>query len=431
MNGSFRRWRRVLSGAFLSVGLIAPACALEHAGPSLTLDAAIATALSQNAQMRIATEAIGERAAEARQASFLPNPELGLEVENVFGSGPYSGVDEADITLGVSQLIETGGKRESQKRLFRLSELAATAERNAVERILREAVTHAFNELLAAQREVTTASAAAENIGTLVPALRRRFERGASSEADLNRGLLALELAEIRVTAREAELRTAQQTLLALWSENVYRPLHAEGSFAVPAVQLPRLDELEARLDSHPAVLGGQETVSARRAAFDLEKANAVPDVTLGAGARRFSGTDESALLFSVSIPLTVFDRNQGNIDATSRRIVQADLDAQQTRVELARDLQQAYQTYQSRCPEAARLGSSIVPASEKTSATIREGYLAGRFGVLELLDALQTSTESRLQETQALLACVNALASIETMTGLPASADAAEGDEQ
>ncbi|MEQ8737202.1 MAG: TolC family protein, partial [Hoeflea sp.] len=64
--------------------------------------------------MRIATEAIGERAAEARQASFLPNPELGLEVENVFGSGPYSGVDEADITLGVSQLIETGGKRESQ-----------------------------------------------------------------------------------------------------------------------------------------------------------------------------------------------------------------------------------------------------------------------------------------------------------------------------
>ena len=265
MNGSFRRWRMALSGACLSVGLTAPACALEHAGPSLTLDAAIATALSQNAQMRIATEAIGERAAEARQASFLPNPELGLEVENVFGSGPYSGVDEADITLGVSQLIETGGKRESQKRLFRLSELAATAERNAVERILREAVTHAFNELLAAQREVTTASAAAENIGTLVPALRRRFERGASSEADLNRGLLALELAEIRVTAREAELRTAQQTLLALWSENVYRPLHAEGSFAVPAVQLPRLDELEARLDSHPAVLGGQETVSARR----------------------------------------------------------------------------------------------------------------------------------------------------------------------
>ena len=431
MNGSFRHWRRALSGVCLSVGLIAPAYASEDAGPSLTLDRAIATALSQNAQMRIATEAVGESAAQARQASFLPNPELGVEVENVFGSGPYSGMDETDLTLGLSQRIETGGKRESRKRLFRLSESVATAERDAIERLIREAVTHAFNRLLAAQHEAETASAAVESIRTLVPALRRRFECGASSEADLNRGLLALELAEIRVTAKEAELRTGQQALLALWSENVYRPLHAEGSFAVPTVELPGLGELEARLDSHPAVLAGQKTVGAQRAAFDLEKANAIPDVTLGAGARRFSGTDESALLFSVSIPLTVFDRNQGNIDAASRRIVQADLDAQQTRVELARDLQQAYQTYQSRCPEAARLGSSIVPASEKTSATIREGYLAGRFGVLELLDALQTSTESRLQETQALLACVNALASIETMTGLPASADAAEGDEQ
>ena len=315
--------------------------------------------------------------------------------------------------------------------LRRLSEAVAAAERDVVERRLREAVTHAFNGLLAAQQEAETTSAAAERVRGLVPALRQRFERGASSEADLNRGLLALDLAEIRAGTKQAELRTAQQTLLALWSESAYRPLRAEGAFAVPATPLPGLDELEAMLDSHPAVLGGQQTVSVRRAAFDLEKSNAYPDVTLGAGARHFAGTDESAFLFSVSIPISVFDRNQGNIDAASSRVVQADLDARRTRVELARELQQSHQTYSSRCREAERLGRSVVPTSAKTSAAIREGYLAGRFGVLDLLDALQTSADSRMQETEALLACRNALASIEILTGLSGKEEAAEGDAQ
>ncbi|HUD50781.1 TolC family protein [Parvibaculum sp.] len=401
------------------------------AAPSITLDEAIAIALSQNTQARVAFEAIGERAAEARQARLLPNPEFGLEVENVLGSGPYRGANEADVTIGLSQRIEMGGKRENRKRLSRLSEAVAAAERDVVERRLREAVTHAFNGLLAAQRDAATASAATEQIRGLVPALRQRFERGASSEADLNRGLLALDLAEIRASAKQAELRTAQQALLALWSETSYRPLRAEGTFAVPAKTLPGMDQMLTSLDTHPAVLGGQQMVGARRAAFDLEKSNAFPDVTLGAGVRHFGGTDESALLFSVSIPISVFDRNQGNLAAASSRVVQADLDVRQIRVELARELQQAHETYVNRCHEAERLGASVVPASAKTSAAIREGYLAGRFGVLDLLDTLQTNADSRMQEAQALLACRNALASIEILTGLPSEREAAKGDGQ
>lgn len=429
MKGSFRLWRRALSGIFLSAGLAMPVFASDTT--SVTLDDAIATALSQNMQARIAFEAIGEHAAKARQAGLLPNPELGLEVENVLGSGPYRGTEEADVTLGLSQRIETGGKRENRMRLSRLSEAVATAERDAVKRRLREAVTHAFNGLLAAQREAEMSAEAAAQIRSLLPALRQRFERGASSEADLNRGLLALDLAEIRAGTKQAELGTAQQALLALWSERIYRPLRADGPFAVPEVLLPGFDELEARLDTHPAVLGGQQAIGARRAAFDLEKSNALPDVTLGAGARHFAGADESALLFSVSIPISVFDRNQGNIDAASRRVVQADLDAQQTRVELARELQQAHQTYGSRCREAERLAQSIVPASVKTYAAIREGYLAGRFGVLDLLDALQTNADSRSQEAGAILACRNALASIEILTGLSDDVKQAEGNAQ
>ncbi|MEQ8327801.1 MAG: TolC family protein [Parvibaculum sp.] len=409
-----RHWRRALLGICLSAGLVSPSFAAE----SVTLNEAIEKALSQNTNVRIADETIEERAAKTRQASLLPNPEVGVEVENVLGSGPYAGADEADVTVGLSQLIETGGKRRNRIEASRLAETVATAEREAVRRRLRERVAHAFNRLLAAQRDMELANAAAARIRDLVPALRERFERGASSEADLNRGLLTLDLAEIEAQAMQREQRFAEQALLALWSEAVYRPVRAKGALDIPDAALPAFSELLSRLDDHPTVRGARQVVGQRRAAFDLEKSNASPDVTLGAGARRFTGTDESAFLFSVSIPLTVFDRNQGNIDAAASQVVQADLDAQQVRVELVRELQEVYATYSSRCSVAARLSRSVIPASEKTAAEIEEGYLRGRFGVLDLLGAQETMIDARLQATEAILACRNAYASLDSLTG-------------
>lgn len=48
------------------------------------------------------------------QAAALPNPTLSLEVGNAFGSGSCQGLDLAEQTLQVSQLVELGGKREAR-----------------------------------------------------------------------------------------------------------------------------------------------------------------------------------------------------------------------------------------------------------------------------------------------------------------------------
>jgi cobalt-zinc-cadmium efflux system outer membrane protein len=72
---------------------------------------ALALALLQNPELR--AFAWDVRAAEARtlQAGLRPNPELGLEVENIAGTGVLQGGQSAETTLRLNQVIELGGKR--------------------------------------------------------------------------------------------------------------------------------------------------------------------------------------------------------------------------------------------------------------------------------------------------------------------------------
>jgi len=71
-------------------------------------------------------EALSDAAnARAQQARALPNPTIGLEAENVYGTGPYTGLGNADTTVSISQPLELFGQRGARIN-------AARAEANAV-----------------------------------------------------------------------------------------------------------------------------------------------------------------------------------------------------------------------------------------------------------------------------------------------------------
>src|SRR5437660_1513548 len=92
----------------------------------LTLPQALALALLQNPELRAFAWEV--RVAEARtlQAGLRPNPELGLDIENVAGTGAFQGGRSAETTLRLSQVIELGGKRARRLRVAALErDLAA------------------------------------------------------------------------------------------------------------------------------------------------------------------------------------------------------------------------------------------------------------------------------------------------------------------
>src|SRR3546814_16879005 len=71
------------------------------------------------------------------------------------------------------------------------------------------------------------------------------------------------------------------------------------------------------------------------RAELELERSQAIPDLTLSAGVRQFRETDDSAFLVGVSIPIPVFDRNRGAIERAGAEVVAAEADLAAERLEL------------------------------------------------------------------------------------------------
>lgn len=385
---------------------------------TLSLSDALERALQDNPSIRMSREQVRIGTDLERQAGFLPNPTLALGLENAAGSGPFQALDRAESSFEVTQKLELGGKRESRVEAAEAETGRAAAYVRSAERRLRAEVANAFHALLAAQERVALTADALARTGALIPALQERVNAGAASGADLNRGLLVRDLARIDADAAEADRAAARQNLIATWAGDPSQELEVRGELAQPEGALVSYHELQSALDEHPALQMAHRSVDVRRAEYDLERADAVPDLTVGLGARYLSDTDDTAMMLSFSMPLTVFDANQGNIAAATRRITRDELAVRETEADLRRALNVAYGSSERFCAEARQLRTSIVPNARQTERTIRRGYQRGAFTVLELLSATRDGIDSEKRLLDAELSCRVALNSLENLIG-------------
>lgn len=98
------RYLALCAFAFALVVAIAPASTAEQAR-GLTLNAALQRALAANPKLVAADRDVGIATGKHIQAGAIPNPEVSFELDNVFGTGDYRGLNSAEKTIGIGQLI--------------------------------------------------------------------------------------------------------------------------------------------------------------------------------------------------------------------------------------------------------------------------------------------------------------------------------------
>lgn len=159
-----------------------------------------------------------------------------------------------------------------------------------------------------------------------------------------------------------------------------------------------------------------------RRALLTLEKARRIPDVTIGAGIRRYGSgiTNDTTALVSLSIPLPLFDRNQGNVIAAHQRVDRA-IDEQATiDLQLKTLLIQAYEALVAADNEIRVLRDEVLPGARETFRMASRGYELGRFNFLELLDAQRTLFLNQTLYLTALLSYQRLVNEIERLVAEP-----------
>ncbi|MBD3820434.1 TolC family protein [Brevundimonas diminuta] len=394
-----RRPRLAVGCAFAVVAVFGAAPAWADPAPSYgellaqlgrTPAAVEADALSDAAEARV------------RQARVRPNPNLSINLENVVGSGPYSGLSAGDLSLAFSQDLELWGRRPARVNAARADAGAAALRRDltVVETAARLAL--AYAEAEAAQRR---AALAEEALTLAVADARAALALIEEGREPLLRGIQAeSEAAAARASLDEA--KAERDAAFARLSAVAMLPTPAT-SIEAGLLDAPTTPSARSEREA-PTVRAAEAEATAAERRIDVERINGRPDVTASVGVTRFGENDETAMTFGLSLPLPLFDRNRGNIDAARAEHRAAEARVMQARQDAGAD----------RAAAGARLASSAsrvsaadagVTASEEAYRLSRIGAEAGRISQLELRTGRAALINARSAAVDARMARVRA----------------------
>jgi len=403
-----------------------PATAHQAAPAVLVLDQAVAWALEHSPVLGASRSRADAATASRSQAGALPNPEVSIEAENIYGDGPYDGTDNAEITYGIEQLVELPGKRGNRVRMAESEKTRIHFERDAAQLDLIRDVTIAYAELVTAQKELSLLEEERALAAEVRDSVAAKVDAGKEPPIQRNKAQIELSSSEIALErARRAET-AKKQALAALLGGDI-------GNFTVQADSLPTPEEPEllenylARLPQTPDVKGLEATVAQAQAALSLEKANAFPDPTLSFGVKEFREDDTQAFVAGVSLPIPVFNMNRAGIARAGHELNATAMDHRGGQLALESALAGVYGDFVSAYREAGVLHTTVLPGAEQAFAFARDGYEAGKFGYLEVLDAQRTLFDARRQYNEAVLDYHRQRAVIERMTARHAHDNSSE----
>jgi cobalt-zinc-cadmium efflux system outer membrane protein len=405
--------------ACASVLLVSPWLTGISHSQTLSLQTALQRALAANPRLTAAERDVGIASGQSIQAGALINPELSYEQDNSFGSGAYRGARSAETTLQVSQLFELFGKRDARIAAGRAALDTATIQRKAMRLEVLSETAIAFLGVLGNQRRIQILDEHINAIDRLTPLLQRRVDAGASSPAETGRAQVASDLVKADRERVRAVLASARRELAMLMGDT--SPKYSAVSGRLEAVGRPSsFQSVVAAIDANPQLVRWTAVYAQRNAELLMARLRPYPDVRLSAGWRHFNDTGDDAVRLGISIPIPVFDRNQGNIISAEQSLEKTRAEREANRAALIVLAGRAYDSLQGALRELGILRDSTIPKSRQAADAISEGYGQGRFSLLEVLDAQASVAQARLREQEAQQNFHIAVATIEGLVGNP-----------
>jgi cobalt-zinc-cadmium efflux system outer membrane protein len=353
--------------------------------------------LVNNPDIKIAIGSIMHAKGSVSQANLRPNPKAVIEVENFGGENGFSGFDGAEITFGFEQEIEILGKRSYRRDVARHG--LAMAQHEVYSSILATLANahQSYVEFIIAKERLNLAEKRMELSDKTHVTVKNRVSAAAASEIQHTKVDIEQEIAAIEKFKAQENLASARAQLERLLSTSSDKISSNKDILSV-SFNLPHKAELITALNALPQVEVMKLKELQSKSNVNLAKAHRIPNPTIGFGLRHFKDSNSNAFLANFSMPIPVFDRNQGNLAQAQAEKLRASHEARSVALTLRESAEKVYEQLVSTSMEVSSYRSSIIPNAQKAYNQATEGYNSGRFSFLELLDAQRTLYE--IQET-------------------------------
>lgn len=380
-----------------------------QATEALTLQAAIAMAMASNAELSAARRELEAAEGPVLQGGARPNPELSFLLEDTQRA-------TRTTTLQINQPIELGGKRAARVSAAERGRDIAAAELAAKRADLRATVASAFYDVLLAQEHVKLAGDSTELARRAADAAGKRVQAGKVSPVEETKARVAEATARLEAAQAASEFRLSRQRLAATWGDASPRFGRVESDSALASV--PTFDAVSARLAASPSLRRAQIEVQRRSALSDLERAKRTPDLTVSLGVKRDEQLGRSQAVIGLSIPLPLFDRNQGNLLEALRREDKSRDELAAADIQLRSAVTQAWGRLDTAGTEAQTIREQVMPGAKSAYDAATQGFELGKFSFLDVLDAQRTLFQAQAQYLRARGEAHRAAADIDRLLG-------------
>lgn len=381
----------------LGNGYLATSAAAQEAPRRVTLEEALELFALENLDLRLARAEAAETQGLARQAAAYPNPALTATHEPL--SGGDRSYDESYIYL--SQRLEWPATRSARRRSAVRTAAAARARLTADSARIAFQVKSTYVEAGRAEKAV----AVLRRVTTVFRETERRasdrLREGDISEYDLRR--IRVERARYETQLAEADLDAASaRRTLALLVTPASEDLELAAAAPI-AGEPPPLDveaALATALSRRGEIVAAEAELQAARATATVSARERIPDITARGGYKRQSDGLAGAFL-GLSLPLPLWDRRAGAVQAAEARVVAAESRLALTRRQVENDVRHAVETYRSVARRAALLFEPLTEDADDLVEIAQVAYAAGEMSLIDVLDAAEALREARIAEAR------------------------------
>lgn len=390
---------------------------------NLTPESAVATALAQNRDLAAARFAIRQAEGRLKQAGLWPNPEFELSRQS---DRAFANEGEFAFSTGFRQRFPITGRLAKAKAVARVDVAQAVAEVRNQERLVAGEVLGLSRDLLVTQEKLKANQELQSTILKLVEVSEKRLKVAEVSAADVNLAKLELQKLTLAQAALLNQQEIAVTALNGLLGREPKSSLHISGTVSAQietndVAQISR-QALAARPDRQLAALG----IDRAGAEIKLAKAEKWEDWTVGfdysrersvfSEPTRLDDTDNFIGL-SVSIPLPLWNRNQGRVSEAlaSRERAEAELGALALRI--ATEVQSAENRMRRLLGILRQYREESIKLAEENIALLQKGYAEGLVNITAVIQAQQQLTDLRQAYLDALGEFIRARTDWETAT--------------
>jgi cobalt-zinc-cadmium efflux system outer membrane protein len=398
----------------------------------ITLDEAIQMALLHNHSIIAARTTIEQSLDLEVTANLRPNPSIFTDWEYLplwspakQNPGLYNGVSTADYLknntegdIGLSYLIERGKKRQAR---FQAAKDVTAQTRSLVadnERNLTYQVASLFTNVQLAESAIDLAQQDLASFQKTVEIGEFQFKAGGISEDDYLK--IELQLLQFETDLEQAQL-ARQQGLSDLRQLLGYESVSASYDVVDAFDYVPlkaNLDDLQMKaLQNRPDLRAAVQGVTAANSAYVLAKADGKPDLTVQGNYSHVNGINAATVY--ASIPLPIFNRNQGEIARTKSVITMSQEQQAFTNGQVLTDVKDALEGVQSNDRMVMMYMGKYRDVAKKSRDIADYAYHRGGIALIDFLDAERSYRAEELGYRQALAAYLLALEQLREAVGV------------